>query len=115
MNSIFVQKTKDTVEQLYGPEIIKLFPNYSIFWEEFIGDPKKVIPVAYGLLFPSSMKKRGKSKLRRFIMRSVWLTIHFSATNSQHSIVLCFDFFDRMHTQDSLSVMGMDIENLFHF
>ena len=58
MKNIFIQKTKDAIEQLYGPEIIKLFPNYSIFWKKFIGDPKKDVPVPYGLIFPSTITKR---------------------------------------------------------
>jgi hypothetical protein len=55
MKNIFTEKTKDIIEQLYGPELLMLFPNYSAFWEEFIGDPKKDIPIAYGLLFPSNL------------------------------------------------------------
>jgi hypothetical protein len=62
MKNVFIQKTKDAIEQLYGLEVVRLFPNYSIFWEEFIGDPKKDTPIPYGLLFPPGIeaKRRGQ-------------------------------------------------------
>jgi hypothetical protein len=54
--SDFVQETKDIIEQSCGSQITKLFPNYSVFWEEFIGDPRKDVPIAYGLIFPSDIE-----------------------------------------------------------
>lgn len=60
---IFLQNTKDVVEQLYGSEITKLFPNYAKFWEEFIGDPKKARPVSYGLLFDSSISTKDQGQI----------------------------------------------------
>ena len=60
---IFIKNTKDIVEQLYGSTITKLFPNYAKFWEEFIGDPKRDVPVAYGLLFESSINTKDKEQI----------------------------------------------------
>lgn len=54
--SDFTKGTKDLVEQLYGEEIAKNFPNYGEFWVKFIGDPRKDIPVPYGLDFTKSPK-----------------------------------------------------------
>jgi len=87
MNNIFIRETKDTVEQLYGHEVIKLFPNYSAFWEEFIGDPKKEIPVAYGLLFPSGIKTERKEEIEEIYdeicMAHYSLFCHLAGTHFQ--------------------------------
>ena len=60
---IFIKNTKDIVEQLYGSDVTKLFPNYAKFWEEFIGDPRKNIPVAYRLLFDLSISTKDKEQI----------------------------------------------------
>jgi len=86
MKNIFIQKTKDAIEQLYGLEIIKLFPNYSIFWEEFIGDPKKDTPVPYGLLFPSiKAERRGQIEeiYHEICMAHYSLFCHLAGTHFQ--------------------------------
>lgn len=49
--SNFINGTKDLVEQLYGAEISKNFPNYGEFWIKFIGDPRKSTPEHYALDF----------------------------------------------------------------
>lgn len=50
------QNTKDPVEQQFNVKITKYFPQYSVFWSKFIGDPKKESPTPYGLLFDKSIK-----------------------------------------------------------
>ena len=62
MMSVFIRETKDAIEQLYGSEITDLFPNYSVFWEAFVGDPKKSVPLPYGLVYPQTMlpEKQGE-------------------------------------------------------
>ena len=54
--SDFTKGTKDMVEQLYGAEIEKNFPNYGVFWIRFVGDPQKSTPEAYGLDFSKTTK-----------------------------------------------------------
>ena len=49
--SDFIKGTKDLVEQLYGEQVSKNLPNYGAFWVKFIGDPKKDVPMPYGLNF----------------------------------------------------------------
>ncbi len=60
---LFLQNTKDAIEQLYGSEITKCFPNYAKFWEEFVGDPSKSVPVAYGLLFDLSIEAGERERI----------------------------------------------------
>lgn len=83
----FVQQTKDIVEQLYGSEITRLFPNYSFFWEEFIGDPKKDVPIAYGLIFPSDTKNEKQKEMENtydeICMAHYSLFCHLAGTHFQ--------------------------------
>jgi len=87
MKNIFIQNTKDIIEQLYGPEITKLFPNYAKFWGKFIGDPKKDVPVAYGLLFDSSIKTKDKEQINEIYdeicMAHYSLFCHLAGTHFQ--------------------------------
>jgi hypothetical protein len=84
---IFIKNTKDMVEQLYGSEITKLFPNYAKFWEEFIGDPKKGIPVPYGLLFDSSICAKDREQINEIYneicMSHYSLFCHLAGTHFQ--------------------------------
>lgn len=84
---LFLQNTKDVVEQLFGFEITKLFPNYAKFWEEFIGDPKKARPVSYGLLFDSSISTKDQEQINEIYdeicMAHYSLFCHFAGTHFQ--------------------------------
>jgi hypothetical protein len=83
----FTQQTKDTVEQLFGSEITRLFPNYSAFWEEFIGDPKKDIPLAYGLIMPPDIDQKRKKSIEEIYdeicMAHYSLFCHLAGTHFQ--------------------------------
>lgn len=87
MTNTFIQKTKDAIEQLYGSEIIKLFPNYSVFWEEFIGDPKKDVPVPYGLLFLPGIEVKRQEEIeeiyQEICMAHYSLFCHLAGTHFQ--------------------------------
>lgn len=84
---IFIKNTKDIVEELYGSEVIKLFPDYAKFWEEFVGDPKKAMPVAYGLLFDSSISTKDKERINEIYdeicMAHYSLFCHLAGTHFQ--------------------------------
>lgn len=87
MTNAFIQQTRDIIEQLYGSEITKLFPNYSVFWEKFIGDPKKDIPVAYGLIFPSDIAAERHEEVEKIYdeicMAHYSLFCHLAGTHFQ--------------------------------
>lgn len=87
MMNAFIQQTKDIVEQSYGSEITKLFPNYSVFWEEFVGDPRKDAPVAYGLIFPSDIEVQRQKAIEKIYdeicMAHYSLFCHLAGTHFQ--------------------------------
>lgn len=58
-----LKDSKDIIEQLYGNDILKYFPNYEIFWLKFIGNPnaKQVEPYKY--VFPSDMSLEEKREI----------------------------------------------------
>lgn len=62
-NISLFRKTRDPIEQLYGGEITRNFPRYAEFWIEFIGDPKKAGPTAYGLLFNRTIPEEDKKRM----------------------------------------------------
>lgn len=57
-----LKKSKDMIEQLYGEEILKNFPNYEKFWLKFIGNPNanRVEPYTYRYPDDMTVEERGK-------------------------------------------------------
>lgn len=89
--SDFTKGTKDVVEQLYGAEITKNFPNYGEFWIRFIGDPKKVIPLPYGLDFTNAVKGTNITQVNQnyeeLCMAHYSLFCHLSGAHFQQEIL----------------------------
>jgi len=58
-------ESKDPVEILFKSEIEPRFPNYSKFWEQFIGFREDHLPklLPYGLTFPENYDKDKKQKI----------------------------------------------------
>lgn len=52
-----LKNSKDAIEQLYGKEILKNFPNYEKFWEKFIGNPNSGRVQPYVYKYPETMLK----------------------------------------------------------
>ena len=65
MEILSLQDSKDPIEQLYGDDVLKYFPNYELFWVKFIGNPtaKRAEPFKY--LFPSDMLPHEKDRILR--------------------------------------------------
>ena len=60
-----LQDSKDPVEQLYGNDVLKYFPNYEIFWVEFIGNPTAKRAEPYKYMFPPDMRSHEKDRILR--------------------------------------------------
>lgn len=60
-----LQDSKDPVEQLYGNHVLRWFPNYEIFWVEFIGNPTAKRAEPYKYVFPHNMHSQEKDRILR--------------------------------------------------
>lgn len=60
-----LQDSKDAIEQLYGDDILKYFPNYEKFWRKFIGNPNAERIEPYNYVFPSGMDPEEKDRILR--------------------------------------------------
>lgn len=82
-----LRDSKDAIEQLYGDEILKCFPNYEAFWLEFIGNPKAKQVGAYEYMFPSSMAPSERNEIlrgyERIQMVHYSLFCHFAGAHFQ--------------------------------
>lgn len=58
-----LEDSNDSIEKLYGSEILKYFPNYEIFWLQFIGNPNSEKVAPYEYQFPSNMSVEEKEKI----------------------------------------------------
>lgn len=89
--SDFTKGTKDLVEQLYGEEISKNFPNYGEFWIKFVGDPQKDIPVPYGLDFANASKGMNVAQINQnyeeLCMAHYSLFCHLSGAHFQQELL----------------------------
>jgi hypothetical protein len=59
-----LQDSKDVIEQLYGDIILSHFPNYEVFWRQFIGNPNADEPKAYEYKFPAEMSPEEKESIK---------------------------------------------------
>jgi hypothetical protein len=50
-----LQDSKDSIEQLCGKCVLENFPNYEVFWRQFIGNPNAERPEPYTYVFPTNM------------------------------------------------------------
>lgn len=64
-----LEKSKDVIEQLYGKEILKNFPNYEKFWLKFIGNPNAIRVEPYKYLYPDNMAKEEKNQIEKTYMK----------------------------------------------
>lgn len=60
-----IEKSKDIIEQLYSREILKNFPNYERFWQEFIGNPNAGEVEPYKYRYSDIMKNEEKTKIEK--------------------------------------------------
>lgn len=60
-----MQDSKDSIEQLYDNDVLEHFPNYEVFWRQFIGNPNAERPEAYTYIFPSSMETRNIEAIQK--------------------------------------------------
>lgn len=63
----FPKDTRDVIEKLFANEILRRFPQYGTFWEEFIGRKSESTLALrpYGLTFPNTMEHVARSKLEK--------------------------------------------------
>jgi hypothetical protein len=89
--------SRDAIEQFYGDDILKHFPNYEAFWRQFIGNPNSEKPVPYEYVFPSNMNSAEVSFIRKHYERiqiahySIFCQLagaHFQLSKLQESGVL---------------------------
>ena len=64
-----LEKSKDMIEQLYGKEILKNFPNYEKFWQEFIGNPDADQVEPYKYHYPDNMPNEEKTKIEKSYLK----------------------------------------------
>jgi hypothetical protein len=57
------------IEQLYGEEILRNFPNYEKFWQEFIGDPNADKIQPYNYRYPDSMNNGQRSRIENSYLK----------------------------------------------
>src|SRR3990170_4560286 len=55
--------SNDSIEKLYGNEVLKHFPNYGVFWRQFIGNPNSEKPEPYEYTFPSNISVEEKKRI----------------------------------------------------
>lgn len=61
----FPKDTKDSIEKLYGREILRFFPRYGEFWSKFIGvKVRRGLLLPYGLRIPSRMSGNDRHRVR---------------------------------------------------
>ena len=67
----FPADTLDRIEQLYAPQVLKNFPYYGEFWEEFVGRDKGEgqLLLPYGLDFPCGVSKVEKERISEIYER----------------------------------------------
>jgi hypothetical protein len=67
----FPKDTLDRIEQLFASKILKNFPYYGEFWEEFVGWNKNKEPLLlpYGLDFPSRIRQNEKERISESYQR----------------------------------------------
>jgi hypothetical protein len=58
-----LEDSNDSVEKLYGNEVLKYFPNYEVFWRQFIENPNAEKPEPYEYTLPSGMSAEEKRKI----------------------------------------------------
>lgn len=58
-----LKNSKDAIEQLFGNVILKNFPNYELFWKQFIGNPNAKTIGPYRYIFPSNMIQNEREKI----------------------------------------------------
>lgn len=58
-----LKDSKDAIEQLFGDVILKNFPNYELFWKEFIGNPNAKTIGPYKYIFPPNMVNSKKNRI----------------------------------------------------
>jgi hypothetical protein len=88
------------IEQLYGKEILKSFPNYEKFWEKFIGDPSadKVQPYIY--YYPDNTTTGERNKIEqsyaKIQMAHYTIFCHLAGAHfQQRELEVAQDFEDR--------------------
>lgn len=64
-----LEKSKDMIEQLYGKEILRNFPNYKKFWQEFIGNPNADQVEPYKYHYPNTMANEEKTKIEKSFLK----------------------------------------------
>jgi hypothetical protein len=57
------------IEQLYGEEILKNFPNYEKFWQKFIGNPNADKVQPYNYRYPDNMTNEERSKIENSYLK----------------------------------------------
>ena len=57
-----LRDSKDAIEQLYGSDVLKHFPNYEVFWRKFIGNPnaERIEPYRYNFLSKMSPQEEDR-------------------------------------------------------
>jgi hypothetical protein len=60
-----LKDSKDSIERLYGKEVLENFPNYEVFWRKFIGNPNSERPEPYDYTFPPKMSNDEKKKIEK--------------------------------------------------
>jgi hypothetical protein len=63
--TLSLQNSKDAIEQLYGNDILKHFPNYEVFWEKFIGNPNAEQIEPYRYTLPPNVDSNEKNRILR--------------------------------------------------
>lgn len=74
----FPEDTKDRIEQLFAPIILKCFPYYGKFWSEFIGvrngESERLLP--YKIQFPASILQQEKDLFK--VIHEIICMAHYS-------------------------------------
>jgi hypothetical protein len=69
LNVLSLKNSKDSVEQLYGDDVLKHFPNYEKFWVEFIGNPKADQVEPYKYRYPDNMTTEERNRIEKSYLK----------------------------------------------
>ena len=64
-----LKNSKDAIEQLYGEEISKNFPNYEKFWGKYIGDPNSETVQPYVYKYHKTITKDEQEKIEKSFLK----------------------------------------------
>lgn len=110
----FFKDTKDTIEKLFGKEVLEGYPNYAIFWENYIGQKNEAKTLDwYDYQFPKTWDDNQitgfRSKLTELFMSHYTIFVNFAGAhhiakqlNSLGLVQEDFTYFEYWHYFDCM-------------